>query len=99
MKLTINTVFALKNTHGKSFYADRAWKMYRTVLILFFSLLSTTTSLALPYIKEMSLINRIHKRALRTIYNNSNLELDELLLMDNSCNIHTKHLRTLMVEI
>ena len=51
------------------------------------------------YKKEMSLINRTHKRALRTIYNNFNLELDELLLMDNSCNIHTKHLRTLMVEI
>ena len=51
------------------------------------------------YKKEMSLINRIHKRALRTIYNNFTLELDELLLIDSSCSIHTKHLRTLMTEI
>jgi len=51
------------------------------------------------YKKEMSLINRVHKRALRTIYNNFTLELDELLVMNNSCSIHTKHLRTLMTEI
>ena len=43
------------------------------------------------YKKEMSLINRTHKRALRTIYNNFNLELDELLLMDNIVVIYIRN--------
>ena len=47
----------------------------------------------------MALINKLHKRALRTVYNNFNLEFDELLQIDKSCSIHVKHLRTLMVEI
>ena len=47
----------------------------------------------------MILVNKVHKRALRTIYNNYNLEHDELLQIDKSCSIHTKHLRLLMIEI
>ena len=49
--------------------------------------------------KDMSLINKLHKRALRTVYDNYTLELDQLLQIDNSSNIHTKHLRILMAEI
>ena len=49
--------------------------------------------------KDMTLINKVHKRALRTVYDNFTLDLDELLLIDKGCSIHTKHLRTLMTEI
>ena len=48
---------------------------------------------------DMSRINRIHKRALRTIYNNFDFSLDELLELDNSCTIHQKHLQFLMIEV
>ena len=49
--------------------------------------------------KDMLRMNKLHKRALRTIHNNFQLNLNELLLLDKSCSIHTKHLRTLMTEI
>ena len=49
--------------------------------------------------KDMTLINKLHKRALRTVYDNFSLDLNELLQMDKSCSIHTKHLRALMAEI
>ena len=48
---------------------------------------------------DMSRINKIHKRALRTIYNDFNLNLDELITLDNSCTIHQKHLQFLMIEV
>ena len=44
-------------------------------------------------------INRLHKRALRTIYDDFTLDREQLLLKDKTCSIHTKHLRTLMTEI
>ena len=34
--------------------------------------------------KDMKLINRVHKRALRVIHGNFLLNLDELLLLENS---------------
>ena len=49
--------------------------------------------------KDMALVNRLHKRALRTVYDNFTLNFEELLHLDNSCTIHTKHLRILMTEI
>ena len=45
------------------------------------------------------MVNRVHKRALRTIHENFVLTFDKLLQLDNSCTIHTKHLRTLMTVI
>ena len=48
---------------------------------------------------NMSRINKIHERALRTIYNNFNLNLNELLVLDNGCTIHQKHLQFLMIEV
>ena len=44
-------------------------------------------------------INRIHERALRIDYNDSNSSFDELLLKDNSVSIHTKNLQVLCIEI
>ena len=49
--------------------------------------------------KDMALINKLHKRALKTVHNNFTLDFDELLKIDKSCSIHTKHLRILMTEI
>ena len=48
---------------------------------------------------DMARINKIHKRALRTIYNNFDLSLEELLVLDNGCTIHQKHLQFLMIEV
>ena len=48
---------------------------------------------------DMARIDKIHKRALRTIYNNFDLSLEELLLLDKSCTIHQKHLQFLMIEV
>ena len=44
-------------------------------------------------------INKIHKRALRIVYNNFDLSLEELLEIDNGCTIHQKHLQFLMIEV
>ena len=43
-------------------------------------------------------IHRVQKRALRTIHQNFSLTFEELLLLENSISIHTKHLHLLMIE-
>ena len=48
---------------------------------------------------NMKLINKTHKRVLRTVYDDSSLSLQDLLAIDNSCNIHQRHLQLLMTEI
>ena len=50
------------------------------------------------YKKENNLINKVHKRALRTIYDNRTLGLQELLAIDNTVSIHVRHLQILMTE-
>ena len=49
--------------------------------------------------KDMSRITKVHKRALRTIYNNFDLNYEELLDLDKSLNIHQKHLQCLMINV
>ena len=49
--------------------------------------------------KDMNLITTVHKRALRTIYNNFYLTYEELLDLSKSFSIHQKHLQYLMIEI
>ena len=44
-------------------------------------------------------INRIHKRALQTVYNDNTSTFEELLTKDNSVLIHHKHLQCLAIEI
>ena len=44
-------------------------------------------------------INRVHTRALRAIYNDVSLNLDELILLDSSSSIHVRNLRALLTEI
>ena len=44
-------------------------------------------------------INRIHKRALQTVYNAKTSTFEELLTKDNSVLIHHKHLQCLAIEI
>ena len=44
-------------------------------------------------------INRIHERALRLVYKNSNLSFEELLRKDNSFSIHHRNLQKLATEI
>ena len=39
------------------------------------------------------------KRALRTLYNESLLDLDELIKLDNVLNIHKRNIQTLLIEI
>ena len=48
---------------------------------------------------DMKLVIKVHKRALKTIYNNFLLSYNELLLLDNGLTIHDKHLQHLMTEI
>lgn len=48
---------------------------------------------------DMKLINKVHKRALRVIYNDFTLELEELLSLEKIVPIHTVHLRKLMLEV
>ena len=48
---------------------------------------------------DMLRINKMHKRALRTIYNNFNLNLADLVILDDNCSIHQKHLQLLMLEV
>ena len=48
---------------------------------------------------SMDIINKTHKRALRTVYNDVSLSLPELLALDNASSIHTRHLQILMVEV
>ena len=49
--------------------------------------------------KEINLINKVHKRALKTVYNDSTSSFDELLLLDNSVCFHKRHLQMLMLEV
>ena len=50
--------------------------------------------------KEINLINKVHKRALKTIYNDSpSSSFEELLLLDNSICFHKRHLQLLMLEV
>ena len=44
-------------------------------------------------------INRIHKRALKTVYNDKTSTFEELLIKDNSVQIYHKHLQCLAIEI
>ena len=44
-------------------------------------------------------INRLHERALRLVYKNSNLTFEELLRKDNSYSIHHRNLQKLAVEM
>ena len=44
-------------------------------------------------------INRIHKRALQTVYNDKTSTFEELLTKDNSVLIYHKHLQCLTIEI
>ena len=45
------------------------------------------------------LINKTHQRALRTVYNDFESSLEELIEKDKSVVIHVQHLRTLMIEV
>ena len=44
-------------------------------------------------------INRLHERALRITYKNTNLSFNELLEIDNSVNIHHRNLQKLAIEM
>ena len=44
-------------------------------------------------------VTKTHKRALRTVYNDTSLSLHDLLELDNSCSIHHRHLQLLMIEV
>ena len=43
-------------------------------------------------------IKRVQKRALRLIHSNFSLSYDNLLLLENTNSIHSKHLYFLMIE-
>ena len=45
------------------------------------------------------LINKIHKRALSTVYLKFDTSLEALLEIDNSVSVHVRHLRFLLVEV
>ena len=47
---------------------------------------------------DYKFIKRVHKRALRLIHFNFSMPYDNLLLLENTNNIHTKHLYFLMIE-
>ena len=49
--------------------------------------------------KEINIINKVHKRALKTIYNDSSSSFEELLLHDNTVCFHKRHLQILMLEV
>ena len=44
-------------------------------------------------------INRIHERALRTVYNDVDSSFEELLLKDNAVTVHIKNIQALAIEI
>ena len=48
----------------------------------------------------MNHINKVQKRALKTIYTeSSSLSFEDLLTLDNSVSIHKRHLQILMLEV
>ena len=49
--------------------------------------------------KDIKLIDRVHKRALRTVYNDFSLSFEELLVLDESICFHKRHLHILMQEV
>ena len=49
--------------------------------------------------KENNLINKVHKRALKAIYNDSSSSFEGLLLLDNNTSFHNRHLQLLMLEV
>ena len=46
-----------------------------------------------------SRINKIHERALRIVYRDTESSFDELLAKDNSVSVHQRNLQLLMIEI
>ena len=44
-------------------------------------------------------INKIHKRTLRLVYQMEDTNFEDLLLKDNSWNVHENNIRTLLIEI
>ena len=46
-----------------------------------------------------NLINRIHERAFRIIYQDKNSSFDELLTTDNSFTIHHRNIQTVCIEL
>ena len=44
-------------------------------------------------------INRIHERALRLVYHNTNSSFEELLAKDESCTIHHRNIQALGIEL
>ena len=49
---------------------------------------------------EMNRINKVHKRALKAVYNNyPTLSYDDYLQLDNSICFHKRHLQLLMLEV
>ena len=48
--------------------------------------------------KDINLINKVHKRALRAVHGDSSMSFMDLLLLENSVSVHTRHLQILMTE-
>ena len=44
-------------------------------------------------------INKIHKRTLRLVYETEDVNFEDLLLKDNSWNVHENNIHTLLIEI
>ena len=44
-------------------------------------------------------INKIHKRTLRLVYEMQDANFEDLLLKDNSWNVHESNIDTLLIEI
>ena len=49
--------------------------------------------------RSNNLINRIHERSLRTVYNDTSSTFQELLQRDRSVNIHHKNIQALTTEV
>ena len=55
--------------------------------------------LAWMFCRKILQINQTQKRPLRTVYNESNLNLDKLFELDNYTTIHIKNIITLLTEV
>ena len=49
--------------------------------------------------RSNNLINRIHERSLRTVYNDTSSTFQELLQRNRSVSIHHKNIQTLTIEV